>query len=254
MGPGRRSDAAVTSRDPLGSLTGHVFVPLALFVVLALLLEFTRLDAWLADLLFRWEGGAWTLRRDPLVRDLLHDDAKRIVGGVYVLLVIASGAAFFVPRLQRYRRGLVYLLVTVAGSTLLIAMAKDVTRVNCPWSIADYGGDQPYLTSLRAVLAHGPSGRCFPSGHAGSAFAFVSGYFLCRAYAPRWRWPALCAALLIGATFGIAQQLRGAHFLSHDLWALAICWFVACAATPILRRVPLAASGVRPNDRVGPSE
>ena len=29
--------------------------------------------------------------------------------------------------------------------------------------------------------------------------------------------------------FGIAQQLRGAHFLSHDLWALMLCWLVALA-------------------------
>jgi len=24
--------------------------------------------------------------------------------------------------------------------------------------------------------------------------------------------------------FGIGQELRGAHFLSHDLWSLAIAW------------------------------
>ncbi|MCY1448479.1 hypothetical protein D9M71_651480 [compost metagenome] len=44
---------------------------------------------------------------------------------------------------------------------------------------------------------------------------------------PQWRWPALAAALAVGAAFGIAQQLRGAHFLSHDLWSLAISWAVA---------------------------
>jgi membrane-associated PAP2 superfamily phosphatase len=27
--------------------------------------------------------------------------------------------------------------------------------------------------------------------------------------------------------FGIAQQLRGAHFLSHDLWSFGVCWIVA---------------------------
>jgi membrane-associated PAP2 superfamily phosphatase len=31
--------------------------------------------------------------------------------------------------------------------------------------------------------------------------------------------------LSVGLIFGISQQLRGAHFISHDLWTLAICWF-----------------------------
>jgi hypothetical protein len=29
----------------------------------------------------------------------------------------------------------------------------------------------------------------------------------------------------MGVVFGATQQLRGAHFLSHDLWTAAICWF-----------------------------
>ena len=37
----------------------------------------------------------------------------------------------------------------------------------------------------------------------------------------------MASALVIGLVFGIAQQLRGAHFLSHDLWALMVCWLVA---------------------------
>ena len=43
---------------------------------------------------------------------------------------------------------------------------------------------------------------------------------------------ALCRivpGLVDGTGFGVAQQLRGAHFLSHDLWTAAICWFTAVA-------------------------
>jgi membrane-associated PAP2 superfamily phosphatase len=32
----------------------------------------------------------------------------------------------------------------------------------------------------------------------------------------------------LGVIFGLAQQARGAHFLSHDLVSLGICWL--CAA------------------------
>ena len=37
----------------------------------------------------------------------------------------------------------------------------------------------------------------------------------------------LIPGLVIGISFGLAQQLRGAHFLSHDVWSAAICWFGA---------------------------
>lgn len=42
-----------------------------------------------------------------------------------------------------------------------------------------------------------------------------------------WRWLGLMIGLVAGLIFGISQQLRGAHFLSHDLWSLTICWLVA---------------------------
>jgi len=214
----------------------HLVAPLFAFLVLAILFETTRVDVWLADAIYRWEGGAWTLRRDPLVRNVLHEQASRIVDIAYVLLASSCAASFFVERLRPHRWTFVYLVAAVAASTLTVALLKDVTRVPCPWSIDRYGGELPYLETWRAIVTRASSGRCFPSGHAGSGFAWVALYFVCRRRAPRWRWIALGAALAIGTTFGIAQQLRGAHFVSHDVWALAICWFAACAATPLLRR------------------
>jgi membrane-associated PAP2 superfamily phosphatase len=231
-----RREGAMRAVAPIGSMTRHVWIPLAAFVLLAMLLESTRIDVWLADAIYRWEGGAWSLRRDPIVRDLLHNDAKRVIGVVYGVLVLACVLSYFLERLAAYRGGLVYMVVAVAGSTLLVALLKDITHVNCPWSVDRYGGDVPYLSTWREVLLHGGSGRCFPSGHAGSGYALVGSYFYCRRFAPRWRWLALGAALGLGVAFGVAQQLRGAHYLSHDVWALAICWFVAVAATPLLKR------------------
>ena len=163
-------------------------------------------------------------RREATDRLHLWRNGARVRG------VVLDGSA------RAYRWGFVYLVVAVAGSTLLVALLKDVTHVNCPWSVDRYGGEVPYLSTWREVLHHGRSGRCFPSGHAGSGYALVAWYFFCRRFAPRWRWVALGVAIGLGVAFGVAQQLRGAHYLSHDVWALAICWFVAVAATPLLKR------------------
>ena len=40
---------------------------------------------------------------------------------------------------------------------------------------------------------------------------------------------ALGGALLLGVVYSAGQWARGVHFLSHDVWSLAICWFVALA-------------------------
>ena len=87
-----RREGAMRAVAPIGSMMRHVWIPLGVFVLLAMLLESTRIDVWLADAIYRWEGGAWSLRRDPIVRDLLHDDAKRAIGFIYGGLVLACAA------------------------------------------------------------------------------------------------------------------------------------------------------------------
>ena len=60
---------------------------------------------------------------------------------------------------------------------------------------------------------------------------------------PAWRWMALAAGLMIGAIFGWTQQVRGAHFLSHDLWTLLICWVVALGLFMVWQRWFVDGSG-----------
>ena len=39
----------------------------------------------------------------------------------------------------------------------------------------------------------------------------------------------LAAVLVLGLALGIAQQMRGAHFMSHTLWTGWLCWAAASA-------------------------
>ena len=54
---------------------------------------------------------------------------------------------------------------------------------------------------------------------------WIAAYFFGVHYQSRWRWPGLVIPLLVGVVLGVVQQIRGAHFISHDLWSLAVCWF-----------------------------
>jgi membrane-associated PAP2 superfamily phosphatase len=77
------------------------------------------------------------------------------------------------------------------------------------------------------------SAQCFPAGHASGGYAWLALYFFLLAVKPQWRGWGLAVGLGAGLVFGISQQLRGAHFISHDLAAIAICW--TCAV--VLHRV-----------------
>ena len=49
-------------------------------------------------------------------------------------------------------------------------------------------------------------------------------------------WICFATALLAGITVGLAQQIRGAHYLSHTLWTAWLCWFVTLACYGFLTR------------------
>ncbi|MCF1430457.1 MAG: phosphatase PAP2 family protein [Shewanella sp.] len=110
---------------------------------------------------------------------------------------------------------------------LIVGGLKIVTHVNCPWDLLRYGGSQPYVPTFQALPDNVKPGRCFPAGHAAGGYAWVALFFFAKVYRPELRWWGLGAALLLGMIFDVAQQLRGAHFVSHGLWSLMIAWWVA---------------------------
>ena len=51
-------------------------------------------------------------------------------------------------------------------------------------------------------------------------------YFVAREHRGQWARAALTLGVCMGLIFGISQQSRGAHFVSHDVWSAMIAWFV----------------------------
>ena len=92
-------------------------------------------------------------------------------------------------------------------------------------SVVDSVCIQPHWSAV----ADGGGGHCFPAGHASAGFAFIGGYFVFRNVAPRTARIWLQASLASGLLLGLAQQLRGAHFMSHTLWTALVAWCIAFA-------------------------
>jgi len=206
-------------------LRNHLLLPLLVFVLLAGLLEISSLDLYVADLIYQAGGPGWTLQNSTLFSDILHTNAKALVKILAVILFVVAVVSQFVNRMQPYRRAIWYLALVMPLSGLLVGIGKDITHVDCPWSLLRYGGDYPYVRLFESHPENFKYGKCFPAAHASAGFTFVALYFFLAVLRPGWRYLGLAVGVVLGLVFGITQQIRGAHFISHDLWTAAICWF-----------------------------
>lgn len=224
----------------------HLLLPAAASAAVLTLLEYTPVDLWLADRWFALEGDRWAWRDNWLTYNLIHHYGKLALiafGIVLIGLIIASLRS---AQLARWRLPMTYALTSMALVPAVIARAKGFIPVPCPWDLARYGGELAYLRTFEYSFGPADFGHCFPSGHASGGFALLTMYFAAFLYVRR---PALMLlpGLVVGWVFAFGQQARGAHFISHDLWSMALCWFSALALFVLFRphRWPAPKSGLR---------
>ncbi|MCF7749121.1 phosphatase PAP2 family protein [Bacillus subtilis subsp. subtilis] len=186
-------------------------------------------DQWLADQFYRLEGHQWALQNAWVTSHLVHKGGKwASTLGALVVIVLCTHA-WRTERAKAWRWPLLYLVLAVALGTGVVSLLKSVTNMDCPWDLARYGGLREYVGLFASRPHDMPRGICFPAGHSSAGFAWVSLYFFALLVRPAWRWRGLAVGLVAGGVFGLAQQLRGAHFASHDLWTVATCWLVSLA-------------------------
>lgn len=187
-------------------------------------------DTAIADALYVAQGGHWALRDHWVTVGVVHAGGKHLVALAWLGLAVYAVAAWRRPTFIAWRRPLVVLLGSVLASVAVVASIKYSVPMDCPWNLAAYGGDLPRIRLFEARPVGLPHNGCFPAAHASSGFAWVALYFFFARVRPAWRYFGLSAGLGFGLVFAISQELRGAHFLSHDLTSLMICWTIALAA------------------------
>lgn len=177
-------------------------------------LDLLMIRAWGSPTGFAWQEH-W------LTRDVLHQGGRLLAWGVAAVLLVNIVRPLWPEQTRRER---IWWLAATLCCVILIPLLKRGSLTSCPWDLAEFGGVAHYVSHWRIGISDGGSGRCFPSGHASSAFSFLSGYFaLRRAYpnaARRW----LYGVIAVGALFGWAQMARGAHYASHTMWTAWLCW------------------------------
>lgn len=169
----------------------------------------------------RWIGAdSWA------VNELLHTGGRWAIRAV-VALALACWIATFVERDWRaLRRPATFFTIAAVLSLGVVGLLKTLTNVDCPWDLAMFGGRFPFVE----LFADRPDalrvGRCFPAAHASSGYALVALYFTFRERHSVLAKLGLGLGVLTGLTFGLAQQARGAHFVSHDLWSAFLVWTI----------------------------
>ena len=194
-------------------------------VALALAWDASGLDLVLARL--AGSHGGFPARDHWLLSQVLHDAARRLAWVLALGLCLSVwwpwGPLARVTRSQRTQIAAGALL-----AALVVSLLKLGSRTSCPWELAEFGGIASYASHW-SLLSDGGTGRCFPAGHAAAGFSFSSGYFGLRETQPRAARHWLAASAGGGMVLGLAQQWRGAHFMSHTLWSAVACWFVVLA-------------------------
>lgn len=201
--------------------------PGLIFLVLAGVLAFTRVDVDIARTLYydaaqhRWIGaGNWW------INELIHTGGRWLLRAVIVAAIVLWAWTTRRPALRPLRRPTGYFVVASILSVGIVGLLKTVTNVHCPWDLSEFGGLQPYLHLFDPRPSALRAGHCFPAAHASSGYALLALYFVLIEVRPRIARMALALGIAAGLLFGIAQQSRGAHFMSHDLWSAFLVWLV----------------------------
>ena len=235
----------------------HAAVPLVVFALLILTVEFTDVDRRATELFYDTSIGVFPLRDDWLVQTVEHVGAKRAVILLAVLVFVAWLASHGMASLKALRPVLFFIFVGMALSALSVSTLKYSSTQHCPYDLPRYGGvlaepAGPFETLQKETKP----GRCWPSGHASAGFCLFAWYFAAlRLERRRLAMYLLAGVIVIGSVLSVGRVAQGAHFVSHCLWSAAVCWFVTLTLyEALLRRrpIPSVSSSLTTPNQVAP--
>ncbi|MBH9552288.1 phosphatase PAP2 family protein [Inhella gelatinilytica] len=173
-----------------------------------------RLDAlttpWWAD------ANGFAARHAFWAEGLLHNGIRGVMGlAVVAILVLVVRPHRAGPTRSELLVGLGAALAVSA----LVNFMKAHSLTSCPWDLAEFGGQAEWVSHWAWGRADGGPGHCFPSGHAGGAFALWGLCWPWWRHQRRWALVAFGVVAGLGVMGSLGQWARGAHHLSHSFWA-----------------------------------
>ncbi len=198
--------------------------------------EATNLDRRIEDLFYDPVAGQFPHRVRWLFETVIHDFGRLSVIALGVTLFAAFLLSWRYASLLPWRRALLYAVLCLAICPVAVAQIKQHTVISCPRKLEIYGGRAPYIRLFDPVPDGVEPGHCWPGGHSSGGFAMMSLYFVFRRARPRLAKVLLAGGFLYGFTLGFGRVVMGSHFVSHNLWAAAICWTISLGLYALMRR------------------
>ncbi len=206
-------------------IKNHFILPLLAFLILLTLIELNDLDLKISQNFYDNQLKQWPYKDYWITSTLLHS-----YGGIFTKILLGiMFVALLGTRLKKdfycYTLPMTFLFFSSVIGPCFIIYLKNKTHLYCPWDLVMFGGTRPYIELFDSISETLEVGHCFPAAHAGGGYTFISFYFFFLLVQPCYKYYGLSFGLLLGLIYGFDQQIRGAHFLSHDLFSIAICWF-----------------------------
>lgn len=199
------------------------WLALALSLVVILVLgELSNIDLMIEDYYYDEALAIFPWRDSWFANDLMHRMVKNVtmkIGYLILAIVILDGVVkiSWVDSLTRMRLRFVGLAALMVP--FVIRSIKQFSVLHCPWDVDRYGGDAPFYRLLDPVVSNIDPGHCFPAGHATAGLWMAAFCVFWLPHKPRVALVVFFAGLSVGLVMGWVQQMRGAHFLFHTLWA-----------------------------------
>lgn len=226
----------------------HLGLPLITGLLLVFLYPQTGLDAFWINPFYDAHSLVFPLKNDWFLENVMHQGLKYliIVASLVMLFLwilgLKRGASstikhdnksaitnLFSPQyawVQVYHRQFIWIFVAMVISTGTISILKHLSNHACPWSLLLYGGSQPLIPLFGNLPFGATPGHCFPGGHASGGFALMAIYFGFKDSKPKIAFIGLMLGFVFGLAMGWGQMMRGAHFMSHNLWTAWIMWML----------------------------
>jgi len=205
----------------------HARIPLLVFVLCASLLATTMVDVAIAQsLFFDSVHGRWIGAGQAWIEAGIHTGGRWVIRGMVAVAILVWIATHVDQYLATLRRPAAYFIVSVVLSVGIVGLLKTITNIDCPWDLTMFGGRYPFVHLFADRPDALRTGHCFPAAHASSGYALLALYFVFRERNVALARMGSMLGIGTGLVFGLAQQARGAHFVSHDVWSLFITWMV----------------------------
>lgn len=214
--------ASYTKRMKTSKTLNTEFIILGLIIILAMIYSHeSGLDTMLAAHFFN-PTDKWMFRDSFVLEKILHKGG--VIFSITILVAILGRwlylFKFHGDKKQRDYAG--FVLIASVLTIIVVFFLKRWSTFPCPWNSAAFGGDVNPLPLWKVFSRDLPGEKCFPAGHSSGGFGFLSMYFGYTYIYGKRNFKTLIPGLLIGITFGLTQQMRGAHFLSHDLTTIFV--------------------------------